>query len=192
PAVALEIRHLPLDDIKPSPENPRRHFDVEGLNELAASLRVHGVLEPILVRPVDLRDWEAKLAAGKKVPMEIVAGERRWRAAAIAKLASIPAIVRPMSNAQALETMIVENLQPADQEKALAYCLTDNSWQATNGKPNLPKLLKENELVVSEKDLRKFLQSNIHRDLRRAPWDLADKDLVAAAGACDGCLKRDG
>src|SRR5205085_9449048 len=84
PAVALEIRHLPLDDIKPSPENPRRHFDVEGLNELAASLRVHGVLEPILVRPVDLRDWEAKLAAGKKVPMEIVAGERRWRAAAIA------------------------------------------------------------------------------------------------------------
>src|SRR5205085_2439609 len=80
--------------------------------------------------------------------------------------------------------VLIGRLQPADQEKALAYCLTDNSWQATNGKPNLPKLLKENELVVSEKDLRKFLQSNIHRDLRRAPWDLADKDLVGSASAC--------
>lgn len=91
--------------IFPSPTNPRKHFDEAALAELADSIGRHGVLQPVLLRP------HPKHAAGH---FEIVAGERRWRAAKAAKLAEIPATVRELSDAEVVEIQVVENLQRQD------------------------------------------------------------------------------
>ncbi|MDQ6803779.1 MAG: ParB/RepB/Spo0J family partition protein, partial [Actinomycetota bacterium] len=77
-----ELRELPVELIAPSPHQPRRTFDEESLVALAESIKLRGVLQPVLVRP---------LAGGS---YELIAGERRWRAAQIAELATVPAIVR--------------------------------------------------------------------------------------------------
>jgi ParB family transcriptional regulator, chromosome partitioning protein len=95
-------RALPIDLVQRNPSQPRRHFDEGELNELSNSIRAHGVLQPILVRP---------LADGK---FEIVAGERRWRAAQRAGLHSIPAVVRDLNEVEVLEIAIVENVQRTD------------------------------------------------------------------------------
>ena len=95
---------LAIDLVKPGPEQPRRHFDEAELEELAQSIRVNGVLQPILVRP----DQQAHGG------YEIIAGERRWRAAQKAGARTIPALVRTLSNAEALEIAIIENVQRAD------------------------------------------------------------------------------
>jgi ParB family chromosome partitioning protein len=95
-------RALPIDLVQRNPSQPRRHFDEGELNDLSNSIRAHGVLQPILVRP---------LAEGK---FEIVAGERRWRAAQRAGLHSIPAVVRDLNEVEVLEIAIVENVQRTD------------------------------------------------------------------------------
>jgi len=110
---------LPIEAIKPNPEQPRRRFDETELEELAQSIRDKGVLQPILVRPA--------VFAGE---YQIVAGERRWRAAQRAGIRTIPALVRSLSDAEALELAIVENVQRADLspiEEAEGYrALIDN------------------------------------------------------------------
>lgn len=94
----------------PSPTNPRKHFDEAALAELTASVRQHGVLQPILLRP-----WPKEYAyAGALPTFEIVAGERRWRAAKAAKVAMINVVVRDLLTCEVLEMQIVENLQRAD------------------------------------------------------------------------------
>ncbi len=102
---------IPLDQIDNNPDQPRKRFDEEQLEELKESIQAHGLLEPIIVRPVDGR-------------YEVVVGERRWRAAQMAGLAEIPAIVRSMSDREAMEIALVENLQREDLnplEEAEAY-----------------------------------------------------------------------
>ncbi len=100
------ITALAVVQIRPSATNPRKHFDPAALHELADSVRVHGVLQPVLVRPIN--------AVGEVVLYELVAGERRWRAAKEAGLASIPATVRDLTDKEVLEIQVVENLQRAD------------------------------------------------------------------------------
>jgi ParB family chromosome partitioning protein len=95
-------RALPIDLVQRNPSQPRRHFDEAELTELSNSIRAHGVLQPILVRPIP---------DGK---FEIVAGERRWRAAQRAGLHSIPAVVRDLNEVEVLEIAIVENVQRTD------------------------------------------------------------------------------
>ncbi|HUZ13157.1 MAG TPA: ParB/RepB/Spo0J family partition protein [Caulobacteraceae bacterium] len=95
---------LPIDMIKPGPEQPRRRFDEAELEELAQSIRVNGVLQPILVRP------DGRAQGG----YEIVAGERRWRAAQRTGARTVPALVRTLSDAEALEIAIIENVHRAD------------------------------------------------------------------------------
>ena len=102
---------LPLGLIKPNPDQPRRHFDQAALEELAASVRKQGLLQPLLVRP-------------KGDAYELVAGERRYRAAQLAGLQEVPVIVRDLDDRQALELALVENLQREDLnplEEALGY-----------------------------------------------------------------------
>jgi ParB family transcriptional regulator, chromosome partitioning protein len=108
-----ELRDLPLELISPNPRQPRRRFDSETLEQLAASLDERGVLQPVLVRPKPGGTYE------------LVAGERRWRAAQIAGLQSIPAIVRQREDAVALELALIENmaredLNPIDEARACA------------------------------------------------------------------------
>jgi len=95
-------RSIPIDLVQRNPQQPRKHFDEAELNELASSIRTHGVLQPILVRPI---------ADGR---YEIVAGERRWRAAQRAGLHSIPAVIRELNEVEVLEIAIVENVQRTD------------------------------------------------------------------------------
>jgi ParB family chromosome partitioning protein len=105
------LAQLPIEAIERNPRQPRKRFDEQKLGELAASIREHGVVEPILVR----KD------GGK---YRIVAGERRWRAAQRAGLREIPAIVRETSDREAFEIALIENLQRADLnaiEEAEAY-----------------------------------------------------------------------
>ena len=95
-------RSIPIDLVQRNPQQPRKHFDEGELSELASSIRTHGVLQPILVRPIP---------GGK---FEIVAGERRWRAAQRAGLHTIPAVVRELNEVDVLEIAIVENVQRTD------------------------------------------------------------------------------
>lgn len=107
----VRFAEIPVGDIVPNRHQPRVHFDEESLAELAASIRELGVLQPILVRPV-----------GRT--FELVAGERRWRAAQRAGLTSIPAIVRTTEEVAAVEQALVENLHREDLtplEEAAAY-----------------------------------------------------------------------
>ncbi|MDZ4689926.1 ParB/RepB/Spo0J family partition protein [Terricaulis sp.] len=95
-------RSIPIDLVQRNPQQPRKHFDEADLSELASSIKTHGVLQPILVRPI---------ADGR---FEIVAGERRWRAAQRAGLHTIPAVIRELNEVEVLEIAIVENVQRAD------------------------------------------------------------------------------
>lgn len=116
-----QLRNLKIVDISADPDQPRRQFDDDALNELAASIKEHGVLQPIVV-----------IAKGSKY--EIVAGERRWRAAQIAELDKIPAIVRTLTNQHRLEIALIENLQRQDLnplETATAYYKLQQQFNLT-------------------------------------------------------------
>ena len=98
------IVFLSISDIRPNAQQPRRYFEDEALGELADSIRSSGVLQPILVRPVD--DGEHRY--------ELVAGERRWRASQLAELTEIPAMVRALGDEESLAIALIENLQRED------------------------------------------------------------------------------
>lgn len=104
PSITSDTRvdTLPLREIEPDPDQPRKSFEQEAMAELAASIAEHGLLQPIAVRP---------RAAGGYV---IVAGERRWRACRMAGLTEVPVIVKDVSDEQAMELALVENLQRED------------------------------------------------------------------------------
>jgi len=104
----------PIEFVSPNPRNPRRHFAEAELTDLAQSIREHGVVQPVVVRP-------SPAQAGR---YEIIAGERRWRAAQRAGLTEIPVIVREVNDRTALELAIIENVQRADLnpvEEAMGY-----------------------------------------------------------------------
>lgn len=101
-ATATNIRSVPVERIEANPDQPRLTFHEETLQELAASIAEHGVLQPVLVRPMPEGRYQ------------LIAGERRWRASKIAGLAEIPAIVEQIDDETALEIAIIENLQRED------------------------------------------------------------------------------
>src|SRR5579864_3908891 len=98
------LQTIPLASIFPNVNNPRKHFDQTSLKELAKSIESHGILQPLVVRPDPM--------GGKKY--ELVAGERRWRAAKIAGKADVPVIVSSLNDREAIEIMVIENLQRED------------------------------------------------------------------------------
>ncbi len=105
-------RMVPIENITRNPRNPRRHFDESELQDLASSIRQHGIVQPIVTRT---------LSDGQ---FEIIAGERRWRASQLAGLVEVPVIVRNVDDRTALEIAIVENVQRSDLnplEEALGY-----------------------------------------------------------------------
>lgn len=104
PAEQRAPRTLPIALLRPNPFQPREHFDPEALEELTASIREKGVIQPIVVRPVP----------GQPDEYQIVAGERRWRAAQKARLHEVPVVIKAFSDAEALEVALIENIQRAD------------------------------------------------------------------------------
>ncbi len=103
---------VPIEKLRANPDQPRRTFSQEQLDELAASIKEKGIIQPLIVRPIGDGDYE------------IVAGERRWRAAQMAQLHDIPVIVREFNDTEVLEVAIIENIQRADLnavEEAAGY-----------------------------------------------------------------------
>jgi len=112
-ADSVRTRMVPVAFLKPNPLQPRRHFDEEELAGLAESISEKGVLQPILVRP-----------SGRHDSYEIIAGERRWRAAQRAKLHDVPVVIRELSDSESLEIAIIENVQRSNLnpiEEAAGY-----------------------------------------------------------------------
>ena len=102
------LRELPLEQLKPGKYQPRTRFDKEPLEELAESIRASGVMQPIVVRPV------SKQGSSAAVKWEIIAGERRWRAAQLVGLDKIPAVIRDVGDEQTIAMSLIENLQRED------------------------------------------------------------------------------
>lgn len=249
-AIRIQIQELRLDRIQESKGNPRRTFDEAKLRELAENIKVHGVLQPVLVRPAP---------GGPEGTFEIVAGARRFRASQLAGKQTIPATVRELSDAECREIQLIENLQradiheldealgyralrdmnpelytvetiamkmgksdkyvygrmklsdlitvvqaafyegrltvahaleiarlqPRDQERALAECFP--------GHRSVKSILKDRKAeAVSVRELREWIEREIHLDLKNAPFDAGDANLLPTAGPCTACTKRTG
>ncbi len=120
PESAGVVTELPVDAIAPNPQQPRKDFEDEGLRHLATSLRQSGILQPVVVR---------RLGQG----YQLIVGERRWRAARLAGLSQIPAVIREATDAQSLELALVENLlredlNPLEEAEAYQRLLAEFGW----------------------------------------------------------------
>jgi ParB family transcriptional regulator, chromosome partitioning protein len=244
------VLDIPLGRIRESNSNPRRAFDERKLRELAENIKLHGVLQAILVRPAP---------DGTDGTYELVAGARRFRASRLAGKDTIPATVRSLTDAECREIQLIENLQradiheldegigyrslmelrsdfytvetiaaqvakspsyvkgrisltdlipaaqtafydgkltvahalelarlqPADQERALMECFP--------GHRNTASILKDRKAeATTVRQLRDWIDREIHLDLKNAPFDVSDANLLPAAGPCVTCPKRTG
>jgi ParB family chromosome partitioning protein len=121
PAAGETLTEVSVDQVEVNPRQPRRSFDPIALDELARSLKASGMLQPVIVRPTDSGGWQ------------LIAGERRWRAARQAGLERIPAIVREASDAESLEIALVENLlredlNPLEEAEGYQRILIEFGW----------------------------------------------------------------
>src|SRR6476659_10161703 len=115
-------RRAPIENLRTNPRNPRKTFTETELEELSASIRERGIIQPIVVRA--LRERDGRGAQNENDKFEIIAGERRWRAAQRAGLHEVPVVVIDATDAQSLELAIIENVQRADLnalEEAAGY-----------------------------------------------------------------------
>ena len=182
------VRMIAVGDIRPHPDQPRRHFDEEKLEELAQSIAERGVLQPIVLR---------KIGTG----YQIVAGERRWRAAQRARLHEVPALVRELSDTETLEIAIIENIQRADLnaiEEAEAYqrLVADfgHSQEALGklvhkSRSHIANLLRLLDLPVSVR--QEVAQGNLSMGHARALITAPDPEKLAADVIRRGLSVRD-
>ncbi len=150
--------NIKISDIEPNREQPRKEFDPETLTELANSIAEHGVLQPILVRPI--------YAGG----YQLVAGERRWRAARIAGLTEIPAIIRDMDDREFMEISLIENLQredltPIEEAKGISvlmdtYGLTQDEVSKSVGKSR-PAVANALRLLKLPEDVLEMIENGL-------------------------------
>jgi len=185
-ATPVGVQMAPIESLKPNPDQPRKIFDRDDLEELAASIRDKGVLQPILVRSHPKEDgvWQ------------IIAGERRWRAAQMARLTEAPIIVKEMDDVAVFEVAIIENVQRADLnplEEADAYRLlmdrfgrTQDAVAGVVGKSrshvaNTLRLLQLPEAVLDHVRTGK-LSAGHARALITAPDPVTLADRIVAEG----------
>lgn len=140
-----DVSTLPLDALSPNPSQPRKNFDPAALQELAASIASQGLIQPILVRQVP-----GQIAAEGPIRYEIVAGERRWRAARLAGLTKIPVYVRALSDEDVMAAALIENLQREDLnpiEEALAFAALREQFSLTQ--EDMAKRLGKNRSTIA-------------------------------------------
>jgi ParB family transcriptional regulator, chromosome partitioning protein len=189
---AEELRQIPTELIAPSPHQPRTTFDEAGLVALAESIKVRGVLQPVLVRPVPGGTYE------------LIAGERRWRAAKMAELESLPSIVRHHDDAASLEVALIENmvredLNPVEEAKACAALteelgLSREEVGARVGRSrvavsNLIRLLDLPDSVLAAIDRRQLSEG--HGRALLLATDHGDRGRLARAAIDDGWSVRE-
>jgi ParB family chromosome partitioning protein len=175
PNKTLEVLYLPVDAIRPNPYQPRKTFDMENLEELAESIKVYGVLQPIMVRVVGNNSYE------------LVAGERRLRASKLAGLKEVPAIVINVHDQDSAVLSLIENLQRENLnfiEEAQAYYNLINDHNLTQ--EQLAKILGKNQstianklriLKLSKEIQEKLLENNLTERHARALLRLPDEEL---------------
>ncbi len=203
-----ELRPIPLDMIDPGPNQPRRLFDEDALLALAGSIRARGVLQPVLVRPHPSGRYE------------LIAGERRWRAAQLAELDAIPAVVRRHDDAASLEVALIENmaredLNPVEEARACAALVEElgltredvgvrvgRSRVAVSNLIRLLDLPDEALELIEHGDLteghgRALLLAEDHgvrrtlaRDAARARWSVRELESRARAAAAPSGRSR--
>jgi ParB family transcriptional regulator, chromosome partitioning protein len=180
-----ELRQLPLGLISANPRQPRRQFDEEALMSLADSIRARGVIQPVLVRSV---------AGGR---YELVAGERRWRAAQMAELETIPAVVRQHDDAGSLELAVIENmaredLNPVEEARACAALVEELGLtreevglRVGRGRVAVSNLMRLLDLPDEAFDLleRRELSEGHGRALLTAPDNFTRRNLARQAVA---------
>lgn len=185
------VREIEIALVKPNPFQPRKEFDAEKLEELATSIREHGVVQPILVR-------------AKGEGYEIVAGERRWRASRLAGLKSIPAVVREFSETEVMEIALIENLQREDLnplEEAEAYDRLIKEFGATQeelakrlGKSR-PQITNTLRLLQLSSGLRQRVASGAisvgHAKVLLSVPDAKERETLGAAIAERGLSVRE-
>lgn len=187
-----ELRQLPTEMIVPNPHQPRSTFNEDGLVGLAESIRLRGVLQPVLVRPVPGGTYE------------LIAGERRWRAAQMADLETLPAIVRHHGDAASLEVALIENmvredLNPVEQARACAALteelgLSREEVGARVGRSrvavsNLIRLLDLPDDVLSSMERRELSEG--HGRALLLATDHEDRRRLARAARDDGWSVRE-
>ncbi len=157
PAASDVVFNIPLDQIQPNAHQPRQDINESNLTELVASIRESGIMQPILVRPNES-------AADTNQPYELVAGERRWRAAKLAGLDAVPALLRTIDDQESAQWAIVENLQREDLnpiEKAEAFRHLMDEFQLTQAqvaervgidRSSVANLLRLNQLDSMTRD----------------------------------------
>lgn len=184
-------RSIAVDVIRPNPQQPRTSFDPAALDDLARSIRELGVLVPVIVR------------AGANQTFELIAGERRWRAATLAGLREIPALVKSADDRSSLEIAIVENLQRSDLdplEEAMGYAHLIDDYGFTQervaerigkGRPTISNALRL--LTLSDTLKAKLRDRTISVGHARALLAFAEheRDAVVAAIVRDGLTVRD-
>ncbi len=177
PVPGRSILSLPVEAVERNPDQPRKRFDEAKLEELAASIREHGVVEPILVRKEGGR-------------YRIVAGERRWRAAQRAGLREVPALVREASDREAFELALVENIQRADLnaiEEAEAYDVLATDHGLTQ-EEIATRVGKERSTVANALRLLK-LPEEVRDAVRTGQLDMGHARALLGLGGADDMKK---
>jgi ParB family chromosome partitioning protein len=172
PSKADGVREIDIANIRPNPRQPRRHFAEEALAELADSIAARGVLQPILVRP----------AAGEEGFFEIIAGERRWRAAQRAQLHKMPAIVRDFDEAGTAEVALIENVQRADLsplEEADAYAALISRFG--HGQETVGKLVGKSRSHVANLLRLRDLPDSVRAHLESGALSMGHARAIATA-----------
>jgi ParB family chromosome partitioning protein len=173
------IPNLPIDQIRANPYQPRMEIKPESLVELADSIREHGIVEPLIVTQKDDDEFE------------LIAGERRWRAAKLAGLKSVPAVIKEASPQQMLELAIIENVQRADLnplEEALAFQQLADNYKLTHSEIaqklglSRPAIVNKIRLLGLPEVVRKgLLENKITEGHARAILGLTSKEAMIAA-----------
>lgn len=150
------IRKLPINMVKPNPHQPRQHFDETFLIELSESIKRHGILQPLVVTPLSNNRYQ------------IIAGERRWRAAQLAGLDKVPAVVRTTKQLDQLELALVENVQrvdlsPLEQAVSIQKLHEQFSQEYTVIAKRLGKALSTVQNIVRLLQLPTFAQEALHK-----------------------------
>ena len=179
------IKELRINDVEPNIEQPRKHFNDEKLSQLAESIKQHGIVQPLIVKRVD-------------DTYKIVAGERRWRAARLAGLNTVPVIIRELSSKQVMEIALIENLQREDLnpiEEAEAYeklindfGMTQEEISKTVGRSR-PAIANSIRLLSLQDKLRSFvINGDISSGHARTLLAIDDRELQLKA--VDEIIKR--
>ncbi len=172
-APAPSARDISLEAIRPNPQQPRTEFDEEALTDLANSIRQSGVIQPVVVRPA-------------QSGYELIAGERRWRAAQIAGLATLPAVVREATDQQMLEFALIENIQRADLnplDRAAAYKQACEQFGETS--ESLAEALGENRATVTNYIRLLELPDDVQALLRRGELSMGHARALLGLPSAD-------